>query len=186
MLHACMAVDATGKKRYPKLGVGARFKRTVRDSLDIFGAMMPGMNLGDTRFPLSVKSELPDKRPDIADILYGIHRCAHGHGDDIPNGYELMPPVGPAASLIRMHRGMSIQLPTLAVVGLLALAVFAPENAGQTIPDGYRLTLRQHTFFIADWWGRQDDFREIIGPILSQTPSVTINFDHWWDSWKPV
>jgi hypothetical protein len=42
--------------------------------------------------------------------------------------------------------------------------------------------LRQHTFFIAAWWGRQDDFREIIGPIRSQSPSVTINFAHWWDN----
>jgi hypothetical protein len=30
MLHACNAVDGTGKKRYPKLGVGARFKQTTR------------------------------------------------------------------------------------------------------------------------------------------------------------
>ena len=36
MLHACDAVDGTGKKRYPSLGVAARFKRTIRDSIDIF------------------------------------------------------------------------------------------------------------------------------------------------------
>jgi hypothetical protein len=79
MLHACNAVDATGKKRYRKLRVAPRFKRTIRDSLDIFGAMaMPGYNLDETRFPVSVKSNMPDRRPDVADIVYGIHRCAHG------------------------------------------------------------------------------------------------------------
>ena len=31
------AVDATAKKRYPQLGVASRFKRTIRDGLDIFG-----------------------------------------------------------------------------------------------------------------------------------------------------
>jgi hypothetical protein len=81
----------------------------------------------------------------------------------------------------RMHHG-KIRLSAAAVLGLLAVAVFAPENAGQVIPDGYHLRLRQHTFFIAAWWGRQDDFREIIGPIRSQSPSVTINFAHWWDN----
>jgi hypothetical protein len=185
MLHACNAVDATGKKRYPKLGVAARFKRTIRDSLDIFGAMaMPGLNLDETRFPVSVKSDMPDKRPDIADIVYGIHRCAHGHGDDLPDGYELMPYAQPV-STTRMHGG-KIRLSAATVLGLLAVAVFAPENASQAIPDGYRLTLHQHTFFISAWWGRQNDFREIIGPIRSQSPSVTINFAHWWDDWKPL
>ena len=48
MLHACNAEDGTGKKRYPKLGVGARFKRTIRDSLDIFRVIAaPGIEFSD-------------------------------------------------------------------------------------------------------------------------------------------
>jgi hypothetical protein len=184
MLHACNAVDGIGKKRYLKLGVAARFKRTMRDSLDIFGAMaMPGINLDETRFPVPVKSDQADKRPDIADIVYGIHRCTQGHGDDLPDGYELMPYAEPIART-RMHHG-KIRLSAATVLGLLAVAVFAPENSGQIIPDGYQLRLHQHTFLISDWWGRQDDFREIIGLIRSQSPSVTINFAHWWDDWTP-
>jgi hypothetical protein len=184
MLHACNAVDATGKKRYRKRGVGARFKQVIRDSLDVFGAMaMPGLDLAQTRFPVPVKSDLPDKRPDIADILYEIHRCTHGHGDDLPEGYELMPYTEPVV-VTRMHHG-KIRLSASAVLGLLAVAVFAPENNGQVIPDSYYLSWRERIFHIFGWWGRQDDFRKIIGPVRSQSASVTINFAHWWDAWAP-
>jgi hypothetical protein len=184
MLHACNAVDATGKKRYRNRGVGARFKQVIRNSLDVFGAMaMPGLDLEQTRFPVPVKFDLPDKRPDIADILYEIHRCAHGHGDDLPEGYELMPYAEPVV-VTRMHHG-KIRLSASAVLGLLAVAVFAPENKGQVIHDSYYLSWQERIFHISGWWGRQDDFRKIIGPVRSQSPSVTINFAHWWDAWTP-
>ena len=71
MLHACNAVDGTGKKRYPSLGVAARFKRTIRDSIDIFRMVAtPGLNIEQTRFPAAVKSNLSNQRPDIADVIY--------------------------------------------------------------------------------------------------------------------
>lgn len=126
----------------------------------------------------------PTKRGQARDILYGIHRCTHGHSDDLPEGFELMPYAEPVA-VTRMHHG-KIRLPASAVVGLLAVAVFAPENRGQVIPDHYYLNWRQHIFHISDWWGWQDHFREIIRPVRSRSPSVTIDFAHWWDGWTPV
>lgn len=185
MLHACNAVDATGRKRYPKLGVAGRFKRIIRESLDIFGAMaMPSLNIEETRFPVAVRSDLPDERPDIADIIYGIHRCAHGHGDELPEGFELMPYVEPQAAM--RIQGGTIRLSAATVPGLLAIAVFAPENLGQSVPnEDYQLRFHQHVLPVSDWWGRQDDFRDIIAPIRAASPLVTINFAHWWDSWSP-
>jgi hypothetical protein len=92
MVRACNAVDGTGKRRYPQQGVATRFKRTIRDSLNIFGLMAaPAVDFDQSRFPIAVKSDLPDSRPDIADVLYGIHRWNHGHGDELPNGFELTP-----------------------------------------------------------------------------------------------
>ena len=77
MQHACNAVDGTGNKRYPQLGVAGRFKHTVRDSLDIFRVMtQPGIDFDQTRFPVAVKSDLPDGRPDIADVLYAFTAAA--------------------------------------------------------------------------------------------------------------
>jgi hypothetical protein len=84
-----------------------------------------------------------------------------------------------------MHHG-KIRLSASAVVGLLAVAVFAPENKGQVIPDHYYLNWRQRIFHVSDCWGWQDHFREIIGPVRSGSPLVTIDFAQLWDDWTPV
>ena len=56
MLHACNAVDGTGGKAFPALGVGPRFKAMIRSNLDIFGAWAsPGIDLGLTRFPVHIE-----------------------------------------------------------------------------------------------------------------------------------
>lgn len=184
MQHACNAVDGTGNKRYPQLGVAGRFKHTVRDSLDIFRVMtQPGIDFDQTRFPVAVKSDLPDGRPDIADVLYAIHRCSRGHTDELPKGFELTP-AGPRPAGVHIWRTGKIQLPAAAAIGLLSIAVFAPENKGQDIPDGYTLSWNQHVFQINGWWGWQDHFREIISVV--QFPQNTLDFGASWDEWTPV
>ena len=62
MWHASEALDETARKRY-RLCVAARFKRTVRDDLDIFTAMMaPDIDLVRSRFPVRVQSDV-NRRP---------------------------------------------------------------------------------------------------------------------------
>ena len=184
MVHACNAVDGTAKKRYPQLGVATRFKRTIRDSLDIFRAMAaPGIDFDQSRFPITVKSDLPDGRPDVADVLYGIHRWSHGHDDELPDGFELTPH-GPRPAGVHIWKTGRIQLPASAVIGLLAVAVFSPENKGEIMPDGYQLSWYQHVFHICMWWGWQDHFREIIS--TAQIPQTTLDFSGSWDDWTPV
>jgi hypothetical protein len=184
MAHACSAVDGTAKKRYPQLGVASRFKRTIRDSLDIFRVMTaPGIDFDQSHFPIAAKSDLPDRRPDIADVLFGIHRWSHGHTEELPEGFELTPH-GPRPAGVHIWRTGKIQLPASTVIGLLAVAVFAPENKGELIPDGYQLSWYQHVFHIGMWWGWQDHFREIIS--TAQIPQVTLDFSESWDDWTPV
>ncbi|MEX0827909.1 MAG: hypothetical protein WD005_03050, partial [Haliea sp.] len=92
MLHACNAVDGTAKKLYPKSGSNLRFTRFLRDNYAILGAMgAPGINLEETRFPVAVaRPKADDGQPGIADVIYGIHRCTHGHGDELPDGFDLI------------------------------------------------------------------------------------------------
>lgn len=187
MLHACNAVDATGRKRYPKLGVACRFKMTVRESVDFVGAMaMPNLDLVKMRFPVAVRSDLPDKRPDIADVLYGIHRCSHGHGDELPKGFELVDYVSNTEFRFKAGKDGSLRLPAAVVLGLLAVAVFAPENVGQHARnDDCLLSWSDHEFRINESWGKQQEFRELLA---SEGPpkKMTIDFGHWWDTWKPL
>ena len=185
MLHACNALDGTSRKRYPALGVGTRFRTAIRDALDIFGVMaMPGVNLEQTRFPVAVRSDLlPERRPDIADVLFGMHRWLHGHSDQSSVQFEISPYVSANAAL-RIANNGTVQLPTSAVLGLLAVAVFAPENKGQVIPPSYQLTWYDHVFFINGWWGWQDHFREMVG--LDKARLVTLDFGDAWNTWTPT
>jgi hypothetical protein len=111
MLHACDAVDGTAKKRYLQQGVATRFKGIIRESLDIFGLMAaPAIDFDRSRFPIAVKSDLPDGCPDIADVLYGIHRWCHGREEDLPDGFELTPH-GPRPLGVQIWRTGKIQIP---------------------------------------------------------------------------
>ena len=184
MFHACNAIAATGNKRYPQVGNAVRFKQTVRDGLDIFHVMaVPAIDIENSRFPIAVKSDLPDGRPDIADVLYGIHRHGHGHPDELPKGFELTRH-GSRDSTVHVWRDGKIQLPASATIGLVAIAVFAPENKGEPIPIDYRLSWFQHVFQISGWWGWQDHFRDIIS--TAQFSKVPLDFGKAWDSWTPL
>ena len=174
----------TAKKRYPKSGVATRFKSIIRESLDIFGLMAaPAIDFEHSRFPIAVKSDLPDGRPDIADVLYGVHRSSHGDEEELPDGFELTP------LRTSPRRGAHLEeredpAPGAAVIGLLAIAVFAPENKDEKIPDGYQVSWFQYEFNICLWWGWQDHYREIIS--IAGIQQQTLDFADSWDDWKPV
>ncbi|BBA87353.1 MULTISPECIES: hypothetical protein [Mycobacterium] len=185
MLHACNAVDDTSRKRYPSLGAGTRFRRVIRDAVDIYGVMAtPGLDLENTRFPVAVRSDLtPEMRPDIADVLYGIHRWLHGHDEESATGFEVSPYVNGSAAL-RVASDGKIQLPKTAILGLLAIAVFAPENKGEVIPPDYQLSWFDHVFFVSAWWGWQDHFREIVN--VDRSSLVALDSGNSWSDWAPV
>jgi hypothetical protein len=183
MLHACNAIDGTASKIYPSLGSNARFTKLLRDSYFIFGPMgMPGIDLINTRFPVTVKHpKAVGGKPDIADVIYGIHRCTQGHGAELPAGFELIADTSvrsvPPRTHIRIEKG-KIQLSDRTVFGLIAVAVFSPENLGQSTPDGYYLTFGDvKKMIINEWWGRAVDFPAVSA--LVPMPSVKLDFGDW-------
>jgi hypothetical protein len=131
MLHACNAVDGTADKLYPGRGNRERFTRTLRENYGILGPMgAPGIDLVQTRFPVTVKGPTaPDGKPDLADVLYGIHRCGHAHGDELPDGFELLQDAAGPTRVTRMliERG-KVRLSDRVIFGLLAVAVLSPVN----------------------------------------------------------
>jgi hypothetical protein len=183
MLHACNAIVGTAAKLYPSLGSNARFTKLLRDSYDIFGPMgMPGINLVETRFPVHVdRPKSSDGKPDIADVIYGIHRCTHGHGAELPEGFKMIDDTStkdfPPRTRIGIEKG-KIQLSDRTVFGLIAVAVFSPINIGQRTPEGYLLTFGGlKTMTINEWWGRAADFPAVSA--LVQMPSVKLDFGEW-------
>jgi hypothetical protein len=180
MLHACNAIDGTAAKRFPKEGSNARFTRLVRDSYGVFGPMaMPGIDLETTRWPVRVrKPKAQGGQPDLADVIYGVHRCCHGHGEALPDGFELISDVsGPRRLTHVFLEPAKVRLSDRTIFGLLAVAVLAPENVGQKVPDGHYLMFEDRVFPIADWWGRFTEFAAIVAQV--QLPKVTMNFGEW-------
>lgn len=181
MLHACNAVDGTAGKVFPSLGNKQRFTRLLRDNYDVLGPMgAPNIDVVATRWPVPLSApSTPGGRPDLADVLYGVHRCTHGHGDELPKGFELLPDAAGPDGVTRMQvlRG-AVRLSDRILFGLLAVAVLSPANADQRVPAGYRLTYAGHPLEINDWWGRKTDFCELIanGPELI---SVALDFSDW-------
>jgi hypothetical protein len=181
MLHACNAVDGTAKKVYATLGSNERFTRLLRENYAILGPMgAPGINLIETRFPVTVlRPKAPGGKPDIADVIYGIHRCTHGHGDELPDGFALFEDAtGPKGiTRIQVERG-KVRLSDRIIFALIAVAVLSPANVGQSVPDGYRLTFgNSETLMINEWWGRAAEFPAIAAK--EPMPQVKLDFGEW-------
>lgn len=182
MIHACNAIDGTAKKVYPKLGSRSRFTKFLRDNYSILGPMgCPGINLEETRFPVKVeRPKATGGKPDLADIIYSIHRCSHGHGDELPSGFTLISNVRgpPGLTRIKIRRG-EIQLSDRIIFGLLAVAVMCPANKDQKVPPSFYLTYGRtvEKLFINEWWGRASDFPAVVAK--DPTPSVTLDFKEW-------
>jgi hypothetical protein len=174
--------DGTAKKVYPALGSNARFTKLLRDNYSILGPMgMPGINLIETRFPITVeRPKAPGGKPDFADVIYGIHRCSHGHGDELPGGFELIyDAAGPPARHTRIEvvKG-AVRLSDRVIFGLIAVAVLSPANKGQAVPDGYYLTFgASEKLIINEWWGRASDFPAVVAQ--DPTPLVKLDFGDW-------
>lgn len=180
MLHACNAVDGTASKLYPGLGSNARFTRLLRDNYNILGPMAaPGLDLTATRWPVAVqRPKAPGGTPDFADIIYGIHRCTHGLGAELPDGFEILPDAaGPDRLTQLLVTKGKVRLSDRVIFGLLAVAVLSPVNGDQKVPDGYYLTIAGEQLLINEWWGRATEFVTLVA--RHPLPRVKLNFGDW-------
>ncbi|WP_157105977.1 hypothetical protein [Nocardia sienata] len=181
MLHACNAIDGTAKKVYPDIkSVGRRFTKLIRANYDIFGLMaVRGVNVAETRWPVRIQSTLgKNEWPDTADLIYFVHRCVQGHGDELPDGFELGIREAELISEMHVEEG-KVRLPWNTIFGLIAVAVVQRVNIGQRVPEGYYLNwgVPQIRFEINEWWGRKDDLRAQLA--TQHTPLVTMNWGDW-------
>ncbi len=181
MLHACNAIDGTASKALPQeSSSNKRFTDFLRSNYIILGAMgMPGIQLNESRFPVRLaKPKAPGGKPDLADVLYGVHRCSHGHGSEMPEGFELCRDFGSGSNntTLQIEKGR-IQLSDRILFGLLAVAVMAPENTRQRSSAGYHVTLAGEIYEINDWWGKRAQFEKACS--RANTVQVKLDFTDW-------
>jgi hypothetical protein len=183
MLHACNAIDGTAKKAYPNIqGSNLRFTQLLRDNYHVLGPMgVPGINLVETRFPVKVaKPKALGGQPDMADLIYGIYRCTHGHGNELPGGFELIQNAAGPDNYTRMEftKEGRARLSDRIIFGLLAVAMLSPVNTDQKVPDGYYLTFGAEKLMINEWWGRVADFSGVVAR-GNPMPSIKMDFNDW-------
>ncbi len=182
MMHACNAFDGTSKKIHPEIRKHQRrFTQTLREHYSIFGPMaMPNINLEETFWPAKVyEGQKLSDRPDIADLIYGIHRCTHGHGDELPEGFELIPDASNRVTTTSLVASVgTVRISDRTIFGLLAIAVLSPKNVGLKVPDGYHLTLGGEKLMINEWWGRTPDFMKLVAK--HNLISVKLDMEAWF------
>lgn len=134
----------------------------------------PGVNLAETLFPIRVEENGTQTLLDMADLIYSVHRCSHGHGDDLPEGFSLIPDAGSTEQITRMLIGQGkVQLSDRMIFALLAVAVTNNRNIDERAGDGYYLTFgASEPLFINDYWGKANEFLAILATV--QLPQVKL------------
>lgn len=109
-----------------------------------------------------------------------MHRCSHGHGDELPNGFELIPDSRSADRISSLEwNGITrtVRLSDRVIFGLLAVAVSHPINADVTTGDiGYLTFGGRVRFEIANVWGRRSFFEAVVAD--DPVPSVLLDFSN--------
>lgn len=178
MLHACNAVNGTATKAYKNIeGDRVKFTTLLRDNYSILGPIgMPGVDLEKTRFGVDLKKHHPKINEfDLADLIYKIHRCSHGHGDELLKGFELIPDA--AGSNETTHFSLNfvdgtVSLSDRIIFGMLGVVVFSPANAHQKSDYGYFLSYGGIEFPINDWWGRANAFLEFANSVRTSVVNI--------------
>ncbi|WP_269532853.1 hypothetical protein [Chitinimonas sp. BJYL2] len=179
MLFACLAVDGTAKRSYPDIPqTGRRFKQFITDNIDIIELMFGGINLRETNFPFKNSKGVVGVK--FEDIIYEKIRCTLAHGDELPDGYEIVIKIAEGIHQFEIdieHQYMT--LPETVIYALGLACVLAPVNADQKIGiDSYHYRDSINIFPIDRWWGKQDCARQIMD--FERAVKVHIDFSNVW------
>lgn len=172
LLHACITIDTTSKRLAPQeKRVGVRYVDCLRRYYWLLEPMIgAGLNLVETKFSnIQLKNT---SAPDLAEVIYEIFRCSHAHGDEVPPEFSVLPSHGNFYSKWELGNG-ELHMPDRVIWALLAVAVFSKVNAQEKSEGSYYLSLGDERFLIADWWGREEDFR----PIAAKCNQTRVKID---------
>jgi hypothetical protein len=180
---ALPAVEASAKKKF---GAGGRtsFLRLIRENYDVFHWFSGSfLDFGLLRFP-TLDPKLTDgrvvDRPDLAQVLYYLHRCSLAHGQELGENCSILPRKPDGSFDFQIDKvGNGVRLPEPIAWGLLASVVLEPINADPESRSGnfFTLGLAPNTYFLnVDlFWGAKDRVKKVVAKYETppdQTPSV--------------
>jgi hypothetical protein len=172
LLHSCIAIDATARRLSPgENRVGVRYVQCLRNYYWIIEPMIgAGLNLVETKFTnIHLRNT---SAPDLAEVIYEILRCSHAHGDEVPQQYSIIPSPDPGYTRWELKKD-ELHMPGRIIWALLGVAVFSKVNVSESSVGTHYLALGGDQFPIADWWGREDDFR----PFADKSNQTRVKMD---------
>jgi hypothetical protein len=169
MLHACNAFDGTAKRVYPHAGVARRFTDLFQDrarTLEPFA--IPWLDLRGTRIAVRFKPESQPKPRDFAEMIYTMHRCHHGHGEEVPFNWQMVKVDGDKRGSFMLRTAESVLIPSTFIEALCAVAIFEPANKDERVGVPLNITAEfvewakqdvyMCLFAVDKFWGRQELF----------------------------
>jgi hypothetical protein len=180
---ALPAIDESAKRKWKKGGkLGfLKFLRENYDVLQWFSANV--INYSEMRFP-TIDVDFTDnksvERPDLAEVVYHVHRCCLAHGQDISSNFEITPRRADGSVEFKISKdGKFLHLPESIAWGLLAAVVLDPINSDLQSRSGnyFTVVFEQNTYFLnVDlFWGEKAKVirlssKYVLGP--DQTQSI--------------
>ena len=168
MLHICNAIDGTSQRKFGGESGKEKFKKFIREYYDYIGAMTGTYSLdySNISWPITVKKPSGlNGKTDLADMIYGIHRCSHDHGVSVPDGFEFIADLGEKTETTSFNiQNGAIGLSDRFIWALIAIVVFEPVNLGLADPElsGYYIILGKEKFIINQWWGKLHDLPQLL------------------------
>ncbi|MBA3909716.1 MAG: hypothetical protein C0524_07470 [Rhodobacter sp.] len=167
---ALPAIEASAKKKYGR-GGRASFIKLIRENYEVFhwfsGSFLDFVEL---RFP-TLDPSLTDgqtvDRPDLAQVLYYLHRCSLAHGQELGESCSILPRKPDGSFDYHIDKvGKGIRLPEPIAWGVLATVVLEPINTNLESRSGnyFTLSLPPITYFLnVDlFWGAKDRLKRVV------------------------
>ncbi len=145
LIQLSIAFDATAKREYPKLKVGERFKKFLRDNQDIITFFT---------FATNMFIDCVFDGYTLEDIIYHVLRCGLLHEGSIPDEIEFVD------EIVLGRPGGRWRFPKTYVWGGLLAIIGAKSNAKERIPPQYAMLIMGKQYQVNELWGRCDVIRK--------------------------
>lgn len=172
LMHACFALEGTGKKLFGDGFSRDLFVKTFNHYLWVIEPMFAcGINLDETLFK---NIKLKKRQSSFCEILYEVFRCSFAHGYELPEGFGVELTSDPMHRTLHFEK-QSLIIPDTIIYALCAAVIFSNANADLSIKEGYWLACGTMYFDINKWWGREEDARICFSTV--NIPRVTLILD---------
>lgn len=150
LIQISIAIDATGKKRKSKSGVGERCRYFIKENEDfIYHFVMDG------RLKVEKGGRIMFGGGELGQVLYKSARCALLHEGDISNSvvFERGFKLGQKENKFIITDNM--------LFGLLLTIVGEPKNSNETMKNEHSISYKNKNIEINKYWGKLEQLKTL-------------------------